>query len=100
MKAIIAAASLVIPMVANAAPNQEFCSMVGSLAKGITEDKDRGVSYNAELGKIKGATEGLQSTAGIFKIAKGAIHTVYLDMPMLTPEGAYKLYYVACMSQK
>lgn len=99
MKAIIAAISLVVPMVANAAPNQELCSMFGSLAQGITEDRDRGVSYNAELGKIKGATEGLPSTAGILKFAKGAIHTVYLDMPKLTPEGAYKLHYVVCMSQ-
>lgn len=81
-------------------PDQNYCHMVASLAKGITEDRDRGVSYKAELGKLKGATEGLPTSTGILQISKSALQTVYLDMPKITPDGAYKLHYIACMSAK
>ena len=83
-----------------AAPDQAFCKMVGSLARGITEDRERGVSYNAELGKIIGATQDLPSSDGILAISKSALNTAYLEMPKITPEGAYKLHYVACMAVK
>jgi hypothetical protein len=78
----------------------EYCEMIGSLARGITQDRDRGVSYNAELGKIKGATQDLPSGDEILVISLATIKTVYLDMPKITPEGAYKLNYLACITAK
>jgi hypothetical protein len=98
MKIALALICAIVSASAFAAPDPHYCEMVGSLAKGITEDRDRGVSYQAELGKLKGATGGLASTADIFTIAKTALKVVYLDMPKLTPVGAYKLHYVACMA--
>jgi hypothetical protein len=83
---------------ASAGQDPKLCEMVGSLAQGIAEDRDRGVSYNAELGKIKGASQDVHSYQGIMLLSKSALKTVYLDMPKITPEGAYKLHYVACMS--
>lgn len=85
---------------ASAGQDQAFCEMVGSLARGIAEDRDRGISYNAELGKIKGAAQDLPSLKGIVALSKSALNTVYLEMPKITPEGAYKLHYVACITAK
>lgn len=81
-------------------PDPAYCGMVATLARGITEERDRGVSYSAALGKIKGASQDLQSSEGILIIAKAALKTVYLDMPKLTPEGAYMLHFAACISAK
>lgn len=91
---------VVVAVGAQAAPDKRYCEMVASLAKGITEDRDKGVSYNAQLGKLKGASEGVPSAAGILVVSKAILQTVYLDMPKITPEGAYKLHYVACMTAK
>jgi hypothetical protein len=92
--------ALLLVLTTNAVAGQDaaYCEMVGSLARGITADRDRNVSYNAELGKIKGATQDLPSRNGIFAISKSALKMAYLEMPKITPADAYKLYYVTCMS--
>lgn len=100
MKIIISALLVAMSSGAFAGQDPAFCEMVGALAHGIAEDRERGVSYKAELGKITGASDGLPSTRGILAIGKAAVKTVYLDMPKLSPEGAYKLHYVACMAAK
>jgi hypothetical protein len=101
----VCAAGLLIAMasLAEAAPDPRYCQMMSSLAKKIAEDRDKGVSYKAELGLLKGATEDEDATASmaaIYKAAKGMAKIIYIDNPKLTPEGAYKLHYVICMSAK
>jgi hypothetical protein len=85
---------------AHGEPDPAFCQMNASLAQSIAEDRDKGVHIKAELGKLKGATEGLPSRPDLEKMARSQVQTIYVDMPRLTPVGAYKLFYVACMSQK
>lgn len=88
---------------AEAAPDPRYCQMMSTLAKKIAEDRDKGVSYKAELGLLKGATEDEEATASmvaIYKAARGMAKIVYIDNPKLTPEGAFKLHYVICMSAK
>ena len=97
---LITALFLALTLDAFAASDPAYCEMIGSLARGITEDRDRGVSYNAALGKIKGAAEGVPSAKGILQIAKGTLKMVYMDMPNITPEGAFNLNYLACMKAK
>ncbi|MBU6503646.1 MAG: hypothetical protein KGQ35_12385 [Burkholderiales bacterium] len=72
--------------------------MSASLARSIAEERDKGVSYDAELGKIIGASHDLPSASGIQQLSVSMLKTIYIDMPQITPEGAYKLYYVACIS--
>jgi len=43
---------------------------------------------------LKGATEGEKNMANICKVASNIARVVYNEMPNLTPEGAYNLYYV------
>ena len=98
MKTIIFSTLLMISTLAAAAPDPRLCEMLSSLAKGIAEDRDSGTPYKAEFAKLKAAAKGLPSSMGIMEFSKGAVKTIYVDMPKLTPEGAYKLHYVACMS--
>ena len=98
MKAIIFSALFVVSTLVTAAPDPRLCEMFGLLAKGIAEDRDQGTPFNKESAKLKAAAAGLPSTIGINEFSKGAMQTIYRDMPKLTPEGAYKLHYVACMS--
>jgi len=100
LRTLILLTGLVTSLNVVAAPDPKYCELVGSLARGITEDRDRGVAYNAELGKIRGAAEGMPGAEDILTISKAALKTSYLDMPKLTPEGAYKLYYFSCMASK
>lgn len=86
--------------IAQAAPDQRQCEMIGVLAKSIAENRDKGMVYKAQLGLLKGATEGQPRLREIHKTALGMAKMIYIDMPRLTPEGAFKLYYVTCMSQK
>jgi hypothetical protein len=79
-----------------AAADSRYCEMLGSLAKSIAEDHAKGVSYKAELGKLTGAGDGLP--ANVLQLTMTMAKTIYIDMPKLTPEGAYKLHYVACMA--
>lgn len=82
----------------SAGQDEKYCQIVGLLARGITEDRDRGVSYNAEWRKIKTMAEGEAGEVRLLVLSKSALNTVYLDMPKITPEGAFKLHYVACMA--
>jgi hypothetical protein len=89
-----------VAKVGTAAPNLQLCQMLASLAKNIAEDRDRGVAYKAELGKLKGAMEDEPQMKPIYTIATGLAKIVYKQYPALTPDGAYKLEYQSCMSQK
>lgn len=99
-KCLPAALFTLVANVAVAAPDPAYCGMVAAMAKSITADRDRGVAYKAELGMLKGATEGETNMANIYAVATNIAKVVYKEMPNLTPEGAYKLHYVVCMSQK
>ena|ERR1035437_9486518 len=98
MKAIIFSALLAISTQATSAPDPRLCEMLSSLAKGIAEDRDNGTPYKTEVAKLKAAAKDLPSSMGIMEFSKSAAKTIYIDMPKLTPEGAYKLHYVACMN--
>ena len=98
---VVALMALTGTRFAAAAPDPRYCQMMSTLAKKIAEDRDKGVSYKAELGLLKGATEdGTVSMNAIYKAARGMAKLIYIDNPNLTPEGAYKLHYVICMSAK
>jgi hypothetical protein len=100
---MLAGGAIMAANVVAAAPDPRYCQMISTLAKKIAEDRDKGVSYKAELGLLKGATEDEEATASmaaIYKAAKGMAKIIYVDNPKLTPEGAYKLHYVICMSAK
>jgi hypothetical protein len=99
-KSLIAVCIAFLANVAVAAPDPAYCGMVAAMAKSITADRDRGVAYKAELGMLKGATEGEKNMASIYKVASNIARVVYKEMPNLTPEGAYNLHYVVCMGQK
>jgi len=98
MKIVISVLLFTITGSAFAGQDPAFCKMAGALAQGIVQDRERGVPYKVELGNITAASDGLQSTSGIVALGKAAVKTAYLDMPKLSQEGAYKLYYVACMA--
>lgn len=98
MKIVISALLVAISSGAFAEQDPAFCKMAGALAQGIAQDRERGVPYKVEIRNIDANWDGSQSTKGILALAKSAVKTVYLDMPKLSPEGAYKLYYVACMA--
>ncbi|SDC80473.1 hypothetical protein SAMN05428966_102374 [Massilia sp. PDC64] len=101
LQASTAAALIAVLNIGHAAPDPRYCQMMSTLAKKIAEDRDKGVSYKAELGLLKGATEdGTASMTAIYKAARGMAKVIYIDNPNLTPEGAYKLHYVICMSAK
>jgi hypothetical protein len=86
--------------IASATPDPRYCQMVSSLAKKIAEDRDKGVTYKAELRVLKSAIDGTPSSGDIYKMAQGMAKIIYVDNPKLTPEGAFKLHYVVCMSAK
>jgi len=95
------ASAIIIGNLAHAAqPDPRYCEMVSTLAKKIADDRDRGVSYKAELGLLKGATEDEPHLRPLFRMAQAMAKMIYIENPRLTPEGAYKLNYVVCMSQK
>jgi hypothetical protein len=100
---IMSALLLVLTSKAFAAQDPAMCELIGSLASGIAVDRNHGVTYNAELGKVKGALQDMPSGKtrnDLLAISKSALKTVYLDMPKITPDGAYKYYYVVCMDAK
>lgn len=99
-KSLFAVCIAFLANIAVAAPDPAYCGMVAAMAKSITVDRDRGVAYKAELGLLKGATEGEKNMANIYKVASNIARVVYKEMPNLTPEGAYNLHYVVCMGQK
>lgn len=98
MKNFVAALLLASSVGSVTAADDSLCSMYGSLARGITEDRDRGIPYDTERSRLKAAAKGLPSNPGLMQISLSALKTSYLDMPKLTPEGAYKLFYAACLA--
>ena len=100
---IIPALLLALTSKAFAAQDQAMCEMIGQLANGIANDRDRGVSYNKKKKKVKGALQDLPSGKtrnGLLDISKSALRTVYVDMPKISPDGAFNFYYVVCMGAK
>ncbi|WP_157463114.1 hypothetical protein [Curvibacter gracilis] len=81
-----------------AAKDPAYCKMIADLGRGVATWRDAGVPYDAALKRISSAARDTPSFAGIMQIGQSAVQTAYLDMPKITPDGAYKLYYVACMS--
>ena len=105
MKRLLSSATLAgLIMVGNLAhaaqPDPRYSEMVSTLAKTIADDRDCGVSYKAELGLLKGATEDEPHFRPLFGMAQAMAKMIYIENPRLTPEGAYMVNYVVCMSQK
>lgn len=98
--AMLVGAIIVTNMVHAAEPDPRYCHMVSMLAKTIAEDRDRGVDYKAELRQLNGAAEDIPSRRPMLRMAQAMAKMIYIENPRLTPEGAYKLNYVVCMSQK
>lgn len=61
---------------AHGAPDPAFCQMNASLAQSIAEDRDKGIHIKAELGKLKGATEGLPNSPDLEKMARSQVQTI------------------------
>ncbi|MDR3480572.1 MAG: hypothetical protein P4L91_07630 [Burkholderiaceae bacterium] len=81
-----------------AAADSHACGLVADLAREIAVDRDHGVSYKAELGRLIVAYDG--QSDGVLRLAKNIVHVVYIDMPSLSPQGAYNFGYAACMQAK
>jgi len=80
----------------------QLCQMLVSLAKNIAEDRDRGVVYKGELGKLKGAIVDEPQMKPIYTTAIRLAKIVYkhYPTPLLLLDSASKLEYRSCMSQK
>lgn len=93
---------ILFTLTSNVNADQELtrCEMVSEIAANIANDRDQGISYNAELGKLKGAAKNTPNSDWLLIIGKSAIKTVYNDLPKITPKDAYKFYYEACTSLK
>jgi hypothetical protein len=81
---------------AQSPPDFAMCARLGQLARSIAQDRDRGVTYQD---KVRGLNEALarvpEEHAKSLQLAKA----IY-DIPSMTPEGAYKLAYAPCNTQR
>jgi len=100
MKRVVVAILAGVINVAAAAPDPQYCNAVASLARKIAEDREKGVSYKAELAMLNASMDDIPSKRALNEMARNMAKVIYVEMPRLTPEGAYKLHYVVCMSQK
>lgn len=98
VKFVVPLFALLAPVFAAAAPPQEYCDALGTTAQRFAQDRNNGISYKEQRGRIQRAAVGTADPQSTLKLFDGVARTVYIDMPQLTPEGAYKFVRVACMT--
>jgi hypothetical protein len=79
-----------------AAADPVMCSMVGMLARSIAVDRENGVPYKAEVKRIAQAVKKAPNERATLQMSRHLAQIVYVDMPRLSPDGAYKLAFVSC----
>lgn len=81
-----------------AAPPEQFCDGIGAIGQRMVYDRDSGISYRAQRERIPVLARGLPDSAAMQRMLREIAKTVYVDMPQLSPEGAYKLFKLMCLS--
>jgi hypothetical protein len=98
LKFVVPAIAALGATLALASPPQEFCDAMGAAARRLATDRNNGISYKEQTKRIRAAVATTSDPASTEKLFDGLARTVYIEMPRLTPEGAYSFARVACMT--
>ena len=99
-KFLTATAVVVSAASSSAATISDTCDGIGLMASKLAEARISGVPYKTQLARNRVTARGTSDAAAMIQLTDALTRLVYVEMPKLSPEGAYNMAHLMCSSGK